>query len=187
MGKTSPTKLPVREVLGGYAKVLEDARVAQHRERYPQLAALAALAGEEEPQAIGVNIADEMWNEVEDWWPIRVLRQAAKDGDIEGCKRVLALILLQLHVFLPNGVLVPFRWKRGRPNQTKRVYDAWVAKGRPATSWRVCDALAKTCYPEEHVLSRSDPALRKKLRDRVRATIVRHEIAAGATKSSPIS
>jgi len=32
------------------------------------------------------------------------------------------------HGQLPKGVLVPFRWKRGRPNETEAIYEAWIAK-----------------------------------------------------------
>jgi hypothetical protein len=45
-------------------------------------------------------------------------------------------------VRLPKDVLIPFRWKNGRPNETEEIYEAWIAKGRPATSWRVCDDLS---------------------------------------------
>ena len=114
-----------------------------------------------------------------------MLRQAAEEGDSEGCKRLLYFFLSELDVRLPKGVLIPFRGKRGRPNKTEGIYEAWIAKDRPAPSWRVCDDLAKTFYAAEFAQAKSNPNLRKKLRDRVRATILRHALA--ATKSAPIS
>jgi hypothetical protein len=128
-----------------------------------------------------------MWKEVADWWPVRLLQDAAAEGDSEGCKRILHYFLTSLGVQLPQGVLVPFRWKRGRPNETEGIYEAWIAKGQPAPAWRVCDDLAKTFYGDEFARAKSNPSLRKRLRDRVRATILRHQLALAATKSAPIS
>jgi hypothetical protein len=125
------------------------------------------------------------WEEVAQWWPIRLLREAAEEGDSEGCKRLLAFFLSELGVRLPKGVLIPFQWKRGRPNETEEIYKAWIAKGRPAPSWRVCDELAKAFYAAEFAEAKSNSNLGKKLRDRVHATLLRHELA--ATKSAPIS
>jgi hypothetical protein len=116
------------------------------------------------------------WEEVSQWWPFRLVREAAEAGDREGCKRLLSFFLTQLGVFLPEGVLIPFRWKRGRPNETERIYEAWISNGRLAMTWRVCDELAKTFYAEEFAQARSNGALRKKLRDRVRATLLRHSV-----------
>jgi hypothetical protein len=92
-----------------------------------------------------------------------------------------------MNVWLPKGVLIPFRWKRGRPNETERIYEAWIAKGRPATNWRVCDDLARAFYVDEFAQARSSPILRKRLRDRIRGTIQRHQLLEAATKSASIS
>src|SRR5213594_1622855 len=43
--------------------------------------------------------------EVEQWWPIRLIREAAGAGDVEGRKRLLHYFLLELQVPLPDGVL----------------------------------------------------------------------------------
>jgi hypothetical protein len=80
MTKTSPTKLPLREFLGKYPSLMEQAYVAEKRTRFPNLAALADLAGERESETPRMITSGADWNEVAQWWPIGVLRQAAQDG-----------------------------------------------------------------------------------------------------------
>ena len=185
MAKKSPTTLPIRKFFGKYANAIEKAPAAEERRLYPNVAALIELIekGEHEPPRMTTSGA--VWEEVKQWWPIRVLREAAEEGDSEGYKTLLHWFLSELGVRLPKGVLIPFRGKPGRPNKTEGIYEAWIAKGRPATTGRVCDDLAKTFYADEFAQAKSNPNLRKKLRDRVRATILRHALA--ATKSAPIS
>jgi hypothetical protein len=101
-----------------------------------------------------------------------MLREAAEQGDSEGCKRLLDYFLSNLGIRLPKGVLVPFRWTPGRPKETERIHEEWIAKGRPVLNWRVCDELAKTFYPEEFARAQANASLRKRLPDRVRATIL---------------
>jgi hypothetical protein len=127
----------------------------------------------------GEKLRAELW----DWWPIRLLRTAAAENDVEGYKRILHFILLDLGVRVPAGVLVPFRWKVGRPPETERVYAAWVERGKPALDFRALDALAKHLYADEFTRALSDGTLRKKLRDRIRNTIRRHQPGVPATKS----
>lgn len=182
MIKKSPSKLPLGKFFGKYAPLLEQAFADERRQRPGNL---LAAGSEDQPRRMITFGRD--WEDVAEWWPIVVLRQAAEEGDSEGCKRLLSLFLLELRVRLPKGVLIPFRWNRGRPNETERIYEAWVAKGRPATSWRVCDDLARAFYADEFAQAKSNSSLRKKLRDRVRGTILRHQAMAAATKSAPIS
>ena len=185
MAQKSPTTLPVRKFFGKYASAIEKARAAEERQWSGTTFREILKNAEYEPFRL-ISTAD-LWGEVGQWWPIRLLRQAAEEGDREGCKRLLDYILLHLGVQLPPGVLISFRWKRGRPNETEGIYEAWIAKGQPAVTWRVCDDLAKTFYPNEFAQAKCNPNLRKKLRDRVRGTILRHLLALGATKSVAIS
>jgi len=186
MAKKNPTAVPVRKFFGKYYPAIQKAYAAEERQRRPMsLLEVAELIETREYEAPRMINSRDLWEEVGDWWPVRLLREAAAEGDGEGCKRLLDYFIRNLAVQLPKGVLVPFRWKRGRPNETQGIYEAWMAKGRPATTWRVCDDLARAFYWSEFVQARSDHRLRKKLRDRVRSTILRHQLA--ATKSTPIS
>jgi len=128
-----------------------------------------------------------IWDEIEQSWPVRLLRAAAQQNDAEAYKRLLHFWLCRLGAAPPEGVLTAFQWKRGRPNETEMIHGAWVAQRRPPLDWRHCDALAKAFYKDEFAKAKSDVKLRKNLRDRVRGTILRHEPAAAAIKSSPIS
>lgn len=69
---------------------------------------------------------------------IRLLRQAAADKDLEGCKVLLLNLLRDLGVDLPNGVLSkwPKLGKPGRPlsPETARIYELWVEIGEPSPS-----------------------------------------------------
>jgi hypothetical protein len=124
----------------------------------------------------------QLGEEVRKWWPVGLLRKAARENQSEDYKRVLTYLLDMLGVPPPDGVLVPFRWKRGRPEETEMIHQAWLAMGKSLLNWRVLDQLAKTFYPDQFTQAVSDGKLRKKLRDRVRNTIRRYEPAAPATK-----
>src|SRR6266852_1846660 len=178
MGKKSPMAVPVRKFFGKHFSAIEKGHAAEERQRRPMsLVEMFELVEKGEYEAPRWITSAEMWKEVADWWPVRLLQDAAEDGDSEGCKRILHYFLASLGVQLPKGVLVPFRWKRGRPNETEGIYEAWIAKDRPAPTWRVCDDLAKAFYGDEFARAMSNPSLRKRLRDRVRATILRHHLA----------
>jgi hypothetical protein len=154
---------------------MEQAQAAEQRERFSQLIALYELLhGKSPPPRLTLSGRD--WDDFGQWWPMRVLRQAAEERDIEGCKRLLYVFLMELDIRLPERVLLPFRWKAGRRDETEAIYKAWVDKGSPILSGRVCGELAKQFYPEESSKAKSNPNLRKKLRDRIRATIRRHSI-----------
>ena len=190
MAKKSPTTLPFRKFFGEYASAIEKAHAREERQRNGKAVTLRQFVqsvanGEFEPCRL-ITSAD-LRAEVEQWWPIRLIREAAEAGDVEGCKRLLHYFLLELQVPLPDGVLRPFRWKRGRPKETEGIYASWIERGRPALTWRVCEDLTKNFYPEEFARAKSNPNLRKKLRDRVRATIARHQQVLAATKPAGIS
>ena len=184
MAKTSPTSLPVDKFFGKYASAIQKAHARENR---PRLISAASLLDDFDFEFSRLISTDDLWRELPLWWPIRMLRDAAGQGDTEGCKRLLHYFLGNLGIHLPKGVLVPFRWNPGRPKQTERIYEAWIAKGRPVLNWRICDELAKTFYAEEFATAQSDPSLRKRLRDRIRATILRHEAAPAATKPTQVS
>jgi len=125
------------------------------------------------------------WGEVAQLWPFDVLRQTVEDEDSEGCKTLLRFLLSKLGVQLPKGVLTPFRGKPERPKETESIYRAWIAQGRPKLTWRVCEDFARRFYPHEFEQAKSDLGLRNKLRNRIRVTILRHEVA--VTKLESIS
>ena len=108
----------------------------------------------------------EFWDEVKSWWYIELLRDAAKEGDREGFKRLLWLFLYLLEAPVPEGVLESFKWARGRPQETENVFLDWVTRGRPPVNVTLLDEMAKIHYPEEWKQAKSDTNLRRKLRNR---------------------
>ncbi len=77
------------------------------------------------------------WENVREWWPFRLLREAADDGDAEEFKRLLWFVLLQLDAAAPEGVLTHDRWPRGRRVETDHIYNAWVEMGEPQIDSRI--------------------------------------------------
>lgn len=76
---------------------------------------------------------------------------------------------------LSRGVATALgRKPRGRrpETQTDTIYQAWKAKGSPETTGAILDQLAKTLYPAEFAAARQ-PKILKRLRDRVRAAVLR--------------
>jgi hypothetical protein len=190
--KKSPMAVPFDKFMGNYAGDLRAGlaadRAAERRSNTGiSLASLIASLEKGEYEPPRLIVSHMLWDKVEQWWPVRLLRAAAEQNDREAYKRLLHFWLCNLHVPPPEGVLTSFRWKRGRPNETEMIYAAWVAQGRPPLDWRHCDELAKTFYKDEFAKAKSDLKLRKNLRDRVRATIRRHQPVGPATKSPPIS
>jgi hypothetical protein len=75
--------------------------------------------------------------------------------------------------------------KAGRlpKSQTQSAHSGWIEMGRPAPiTGKICDAISKTVYPAEFEKIRLGSKQHKRLRDRVRAAILRHE-KSPATKS----
>ena len=163
-------------LLGKHLKRMEQAYAADQRRRYRNLMLLCELL-DKDYQAPGMTTSGAEWEEVAQWWPFHVLRQAAEENDSEGCKRLLYFFLLELDIRLPQGVLAAWRSKRGRPNETEEIYKAWIARGKPKPTWRVCEDLARIFYPGEIEQAQSDPGPRTKIRARIRATLLRHELA----------
>jgi hypothetical protein len=178
MSRQCPTTLPIPKFFGKYWKPIEEALAREEK----SITMESLVKGEHGRVRF---ITDGMlWDELREWWPVQLLRAAAKENDREGYKRVLSYFLLKVVARPPQGVLTPFRWKRGRPEETESVYHAWIAMGRPSLNWRILDELAKLYYADHFARARSDAKLRKNLRDRIGETIRRHE---RARKSQPIS
>jgi hypothetical protein len=184
MARKSPSALPFETSFEKQMNRMQQAYTAQQRRRYPNLVLLRELL-DKDYQPPQMTTSGEDWDEVAEWWPFDVLRQAAEEEDTEGCKRLLHFFLSELRVRLPKGVLTPLRRKRGRPKATESIYKAWIAQGRPRLTWRVCEDLARGFYALEFGQAKSDSSLRKRLRIRIRVTILRHEAA--VTKFGPIS
>ena len=181
MATRKPTQQTPKAFFGEYWNAMVEAHKAERRPRNLQTGHLGTSKA---PRLIDGKrpSSTDLWDAVEEWWPIQLLQEAAEKRDAEGFKRILSDFLRNLHAFPPKGVLVPFRWKRGRRKETENIYAAWLESGRPETDRRVCDQLAKQFYPEEYTEPKKDGKVRKKLRDRIRATIRRHD-AERATKS----
>ncbi len=169
--KKRPEDLTFEPFFGKWAG---DVRKAQEKEAHTGLT--APIIGMSE-------FSLEMWKEVEAWWPFQLLREAAKDGDIEGYKRLLCYFLGRLGVTPPKGVVSALRWPAGRPNETEVVYLRWINMGAPKLTWHEKDKLAKSLFPEEYTKAMSDEKLRKKLRDRVGAAVGRHAMKRPAVSS----
>jgi hypothetical protein len=68
-------------------------------------------------------------------------------------------------------------------SQTQSAHAGWIEMGRPEPiTGKICDAISKTVYPAEFEKIRLSSKQHKRLRDRVRAAILRHE-KRPATKS----
>ena len=79
--------------------------------------------------------------------------------------------------FVDASRLQPPR-KGGRllKSETQSAHAAWIEKGRPEPiTGKICDAISKTVYPAEFEKIRLGSKQHKRLRDRVRAAILRHE------------
>src|SRR5260370_9240550 len=131
--KKSPMAVPFDKFMGNYAGDLRaglaaDQAAKGHSNSFASLFASLEKGKYEPPRFI---VSHMLWDEVEQWWPVRLLRAAAEQNDREAYKRLLHFWLCNLDVPPPEGVLTPFRWTRGRPNETEMIYVAWVAQGRP--------------------------------------------------------
>jgi hypothetical protein len=158
-----------RELLAAEKRGLNAADFAPNLLKDPRQARLEPIG-----EAVCDSFSPELWDTVGNWWPFRMLKIASETGDVEGYKRLLIYFLLELGVKPPEGVLIPFRWPRGRPKETETAHAAWIAKGRPELNWRVLDDLARSCYGDDFRKGQSDAKLRKNLRDKIRGAILRH-------------
>jgi len=184
MSKKSPTSVSDSKFFGRYWIHLSKAEDREKRLAGPfTIGTLMTMLGDGDGiDPFRLIRASKLWDELQISWPVQMLQQASAAGDVEGCKRLLHHFLNRMGVQPPAGVLMPFRWEPGRPEETEDIYEAWIAMGRPSVNWHVLDELARTFYPPEFQAAKSDLKLRKKLRDRIRATIRRHEARDPATK-----
>jgi hypothetical protein len=184
--RRSPTSVSPREFFGKYAdpvfRIMHDS--------FPSGVRCTTLSEMMRSLDQGRTLA---WLTPDEWQVCRqaplvnLLREAKRENDCEGYKRLLYYFLGELDVKPPAGVLIPYRWKPGRPQHTQAIHEAWVAKDRPPLTWRTLDGLAKTVYPSDFARAASDAKIRKNLRDRVRAAIRRHEQVVAATKLERVS
>jgi hypothetical protein len=179
MPRKDHRSVPIPKFFGKYAQALLEGEAGDAKQSRAKLKPLSVMLKPSKGSELSPALD---WEAGSDWWPIRLLRRAAAKKDAEGYKRILYHVLIGLNVAPPPGVLTPFQGERGRPEQTGEIYAAWIAMGRPSTTWRVLEELAKVFYPAQFSKAKSDPTLRKNLRDRIRATIQRHE--SRATKSN---
>ena len=184
MPRKNPAAVPLKKFFGKYAsEILENDARDKRRAAVTNVGEfLAGIEKGDYASPPRLMTTSQLGEEVRKWWPVGLLRKAARENQSEDYKRVLAYLLGMLDVPPPDGVLVPFRWKRGRPEETEMIHRAWLAMGKSPLNWRVLDQLAKTFYPDQFTQAVSDGKLRKNLRDRVRNTIRRYEPVAPATK-----
>lgn len=188
MARKNPAAVPVKEYFGKYADdVLAGIKKRERRSSITNAAAYAGSLADGDDERGDLVSTTQLWDAVRQWWPIRLMRAAAGENDTENYKRLLQFLLLELHVPPPKGVLVPVRWKVGRPRETENTHAAWVAMGKPALDRRTVDRLAKMCYGDQYSKALSDGKLRKNLRDRVRNTIGRYEPEISARKPHRVS
>jgi hypothetical protein len=112
-----------------------------------------------------------------------LLEAAERKNSPEAFKEILMVLFRSLHVRVPEGVFTSPTGSSGRPCQdlTQKIHAEWIAMGRPPIEKDPLESLAEKFYQAEW----SDRRRRKRLCDRVRAAIIRGEVA--ATKSKAIS
>jgi hypothetical protein len=185
MPRKDPTAVSPKQFFGKYANEILENDAREKRLAEGMNASRYAPGSEHRDDLTPPRLitTSELGEEVKQWWPVGLLRKAARENQSEDYKRILAYFLGMLEVPPPDGVLVPFRWKLGRPEETEMIYREWLAHGQPSLQWRALDHLAKTFYPEQFTQAKSNGKLRKNLRDRIRNTILRYKSQAAKRKS----
>jgi len=94
----------------------------------------------------------EMWDAVQKWWPIRLLRRMAEAEDKEAYKRFLNYLLLRLNAKPPKRVILNFAWPPGRRSDARELIEAAGDKKHRGEeiSARARRAIARARYPEEY-------------------------------------
>jgi hypothetical protein len=168
MPKNNPIDSPYREFMGKYTRDIVENTAAEQRSRTGS--SLAVSLAEIEPVRMIFSPAD-FWKEVRRWWPVRILRRAAKENAIEGYKRVLHYWLSCLNDEPPpKGVLQPWKGKPGRPREKESdvVVLTWIKIGRPALGRQ---KLARKYYGD--AFTNADAAEKKKMVDRCQKAVER--------------
>lgn len=125
-------------------------------------------------QAIAKLPGHRLIHELKDYWRIRLLRAAVKEGSPEAYRELLEGLLIRLGVEAPEGVFLSSRRSRGAPprESTAAIYRLWLQNNRPGYS-----ALAHAVYQAEYIKANAQE--RKKLRDRCRRAVQRCEARGG--------
>jgi hypothetical protein len=152
VAKKNPAKVPFEEFMGQYASPIKNFWGLERlsREGGVSLGALlpAMENGAGSGELLNLVTSHTFWDEVEHWWPIHLLRNAAEEHDSEGYKRILHLLLASLGVPPPVGVLAPWKGTAGAPKKssTDSIVKTWETLGRPYLSRQ---QLARAVYGQE--------------------------------------
>ncbi len=106
--------------------------------------------------------------EIQQWWPVRLLRAAAQEHSPEAYRLFLDDLLIRLDIEPPDGVLVRHRRAPGAPikKSTEEIYRTWIGLSKCKPS-----QLAFYVYGTEY--TRANTKGRKTLRDRCRQAVKR--------------
>src|SRR5690242_1153497 len=109
-------------------------------------------------------------SELKQWWLVRLLGAAKKESSPEAYRELLEGFLIRLDVEAPEGVFIPHRRSPGAPpkKSTEEIYRTWIEKGKPGWS-----SLAYFVSGQDYTAA--DANQRKKLRDRYRRAVARHQ------------
>jgi hypothetical protein len=111
------------------------------------------------------------------WWLIELLRKAADENNLLACQQLLRLLCVTLDVMLPEGVIPsPRRSGRQLEDLTHHIRKGWIEMGKPPINAKTCDELARGIYPDEFAKAGLGSKKRKRLRDRIGATIRRYQV-----------
>jgi hypothetical protein len=129
--KKDPTAVPIKQFLGGYASAVAAGHASDKRSRANNFID-RVLRDDYEREPVTITSSAQLWDEVEDWWPVRLLRKAATEKDSESFRRLLHYWLSGLGVRVPKDAL-PLRGSPGRTlkPETLRIYQCWVEIGKP--------------------------------------------------------
>lgn len=125
------------------------------------------------------------------WSVVRLLRVAVTENCKEAIDDLLGYLLFRLGVYVPGSIVIEQTGQAGRPVEQigVEIHSGWVAAGRPLLTPKRLTCFAHVFYPEEcsTATASSDTQTLRKLRERVRSTIRRHEQNALARESGLIS
>jgi hypothetical protein len=103
-----------------------------------------------------------------------LLAAAGRENCPEGFALLLILSFGSMGIRIPAGVLTELRGKPGRPYTTAAVYTKWIELGKPALN---LPKLASAIYGD--AFKRADAAGRRRMIDRCRKTVGRHQPKSG--------
>lgn len=95
----------------------------------------------------------------------------------EDFRSALPVLLHELGLEIPAGVLQPAPGKPGRPasTTTEDIHIEWVERGKPPITAKVCDSIASRFFRDELEGVAPGSPEHRKIRERVRQAIQRHE------------